>query len=37
MILEWIKPLTEWTGLDLIPLLLVVLLIIAVILLVKKG
>lgn len=36
MIIEWIKPLTEWTGLDLVPLLLVAVLVIACLLLAKR-
>lgn len=36
MIAEWIKPLEEWTGFDLIPLLLVAILIIAILLLGKR-
>lgn len=36
MILELIKPLSEWTGLDLVPLLLVGLVAIGLVLLVKK-
>lgn len=36
MILEWLKPLEQWTGLDLIPILLIALLIIAVLLLAKR-